>query len=219
MESKNKCPTCGDKFSSIGHHWSQSSCKYPKLNKNVKDMAIGLLMGDATLNRAGINCCLECEMISPNYLKYVNSKFDTFGCGVKLKMSASESAQRCRDSGFSESAKSENYNDIYYWNSMRHPELTELSSWYSSGKKVFPENLQLTPTVLKHWYCCDGNINNTGNGNIEISIGNEVENTEKIDNIFKQAGLPSPNTYSIRESMGNYKQPKCTAIFNRSESE
>jgi len=113
-------------------------------------------MGDGCINTGGKNPCLQCEMISPNYLKYIDGKFGVFGKGVSLKKTAKESAKQCRDREFRPDAKEKNYSDVYYWRSMAHPELQKFADWYSTGTKVWPSDTELTPTVLKHWYCGDG---------------------------------------------------------------
>lgn len=182
----------------------------------------GMLMGDATLNyKHRGNPCVESEMISPNFLQHLDKQMGVFGNGVKFKMSAEESANRARKSGFSPNAKANDYSDIYYWNSMTHPDLKEFVSWYESDKKCWPNNINLTPTVLKYWYCCDGfgNNNCAGKRKISISISNESDNLEKIDKMFTNVGLPSPNKYNIRDSMDGYDSVKCDATFNREESE
>lgn len=58
-----------------------------------------------------------------------------FGNGTSYKMSAEENAKRCRESGFSEDANSEDYSDLYYWCSVSHPDLDKYQEWYKTGEK------------------------------------------------------------------------------------
>jgi len=212
------CSQCGTEYQIIASHWSRGSCKYPSFTDHQRELITGLLMGDGNINRSGDrNPRLECGMISPNYLKYVDGEFGVFGNGVSLRETAEESAKRCRDKGFSPDAKEENYSDVYRWQSMSHPELQEFAEWYLTGKKVWPRDIELTPTVLKHWYCGDGTWNNHGSHNrILIAMANEVENTDKVDQMFENVGLPSPSNYNISERKDGSK--KCDAVFTVEQS-
>jgi len=195
--SKTVCESCSNEYKRLAGHWScSSSCSHPPLSDEQIEIATGLLMGDGCLNRNNKNPYLVSEMISPNYLKYIDNKFGLFGNGVSFLRSAEESAKRAVVSGFRTDAKAKNYSELYKWQSMSHPDLLQLSGWYATGEKVWPEDIELTPTVLKHWYCCDGSYNNNGSSNhIKISMGNENGNTDKIDRMFKNVGLPSPEQY------------------------
>jgi len=77
---------------------------------------------------------------------------------------------------------------------------------------VWPEKIELTPTVLKHWYCGDGNWNNGScNNSIQISMANEKENTDKITQMFINVGLPAPSNYNISGK-------RCAAQFTVEQS-
>jgi len=213
----DKCTQCGNTYEQVGIHWSQSSCSYPNFSKHQREIITGLVMGDGYVDNSGNNPYLNVKMISPNYLKYIDSQFKIFGNGVRLSITAEESAKQNRDNGFSPNAKAENYSDKYRWQSMRHPELKEFREWYSTGNKIWPANIELTPTVLKHWYCGDGCWDNTGGNNrITIAISNESENTEKINSIFKNVGLPCPKRYKkYKRDSGSVK---CDAVFTVDQS-
>jgi len=212
------CPQCGNEYKEIGKHWSKSlSCEYPPLSDHQREITVGLLMGDGNLNRCNKNPRLRVKMISPNYLEYLDSEFDIFGTGVRLRHTAEENAKRTRESGFSPDAEAENYSDVYEWLSRTHPALSEFESWYASGEKVWPTDIELTPTVLKHWYCGDGHWDNrTTNNRIQISMSNEVENTDKVERIFKNVGLPTPNNWKIAERPSGGKI--CEAHFTVEQS-
>jgi hypothetical protein len=160
-------------------------------------------MGDGCINRGyknSQNPRIQCEMISKDYLKYLDDIFGAIGCGVSLNCTAEESAEHCRESGFSPNASAENYSDLYVWRSRSHPELQEFAKWYNTGEKVWPSDISLTPTVLKHWYCGDGTYNNRKSQNhIIISCAKQYKNTEKIDGVFSRQGLPEPSNYNIYE--------------------
>jgi len=133
-------------------------------------------------------------------------------------MRAQESAKKARDSGFSANAKEENYSDVFLWQTRSHPELDRFADWYSSGEKIWPPDIELTPTALRHYYCCDGHwANSLGDNHIQIAMSNELENREKVSNIFKSSGLPEPSNYAISERKGGGK--RCTAYFTVSQTE
>jgi hypothetical protein len=212
------CHQCGKEYEKIGNHWVQSSsCNHKKLTEKEHQIITGTLMGDGTIYRESKNPYLQVVMISPNYLNCVANKFGILGGEVTLKETAAKSAQKAKESGFDLNAKEENYSDTYEWRSVCHPELHEFANWYASGEKVWPEDIQLTPTVLKHWYCGDGYWGNTsGKNRISIGMSNEVDKTEKVDKMFERANIPSPNTYNITNTKNGSKS--CDALFTVSQS-
>jgi len=208
------CQQCGKKYKEIGQHWVQSnSCSHPKFTTHQREIITGILMGDGCLDRGNKNPYLIVEMISPDYLSHIQQQFSSFGTGVKLLRTAKEGAKKNRNSGFHPNAREENYSDVYRWRSRSHPELHKFAEWYSTGKKVWPANIKLTPTVLKHWYCGDGSWDNSARNNrITIAMNNEVNNINKIEQMFENVGLPSPNNWDINTN-------SCKAVFSVEQSE
>lgn len=77
----------------------------------------------------------------------------------------------------------------------------------------------MTPIVLKHWYVGDGHFSDkNGDHRIMIAMSNEVENTDKVDNYFKQMNLPTPSNYNIQEQSKS-ENKRCIAVFTRSATE
>jgi len=212
------CPQCGTEYKMVAQHWNCGSCERPSFTDHRREIITGLLMGDGTINRSSDgNPLLQCEMISPNYLKYIDGEFGIFGHGVSSAKTAEENAKAKSDSEFRPNAKADNYSDVYRWWSMAHPELQEFAEWYSTGTKVWPSNIELKPTVMKHWYCGDGTWHNHGSHNrIKIGMANEVENTEKIDKMFENVGLSSPSNYAISERKDG--SMNCVAEFTVEQS-
>lgn len=198
-ESWDTCDQCGKCFEHIGGHWGsyQTSCKYPKLTDNQKEVVTGLMMGDGSLDRlSSKNPRIRCSMTAKEYLLHLDREiFPVMGTGVKKVKTAEESMldNMNRDSGFESSGNIENYNDIYSWCTRRNENFNEFN-WYKSGEKVFPEDIELTPTILKHWYCGDGTRATTNrNSYIRIAASNESDNKDKINKIFKRAGFSVSN--------------------------
>jgi len=189
-----ECPKCGEEYERLGTHWNYFPSHRPELTQKQLEITIGSLMGDGCIINSSKNCLLRISMISPNYLEYLDDIFGCLATGVSLEKTAAENAKENRDSGFSPNAKKENYSDVYCWYTRKHPKFNEFRGWYSTGKKVWPENIELTPTVLKHWYVGDGNYNKSKR-TISIAISNEVKNTEKISQYFTDVRLPKPSNY------------------------
>lgn len=187
------CPECGQRFDNVGLHWRWNPEHRPSITNRQNQIITGVLMGDGTLYRGNKTPYLRIKMITEEYLEYLSGIFGVLTTGVELEKTANESAQSVLDSGFYETVNIENYNNIYEMRVRCHPEFEEYESWYDSGEKVWPNNLELTPTVLKHWYCCDGTY---VNNHIEIGMSNEVDNINKVSNYFKRVGLPKPSNYN-----------------------
>jgi hypothetical protein len=212
------CNQCESEYQRIATHWNQSSsCSHKEFTDHQHEVITGILMGDGTIDTANKNPRLRVDMISPNYLQYVNDKFGILGNEVKMRMTAAESAKNTRKNGYNPNSKEKNYSDLYRWSSISHPDLQEFLDWYSSGDKVWPENIELTPTVLKHWYCGDGCWENSGTSNcINIGVSNEISATDKVSRMFENMGLPAPSNYNISERRNGTKN--CQAQFTVNQS-
>lgn len=172
-------------------------------------------MGDGHVNRGHETPYVDINTISRQYLEYLDDKFGCLTTGVRLQKEAGEQAANCRKSGFVENADEEDYNDIYVLKTRSHPELRQYAEWYSSGKKVWPYDIVLTPTTLKHWYCGDGSKDDyEGVETIRIATANEHRNEDKLRSLFTSVGLPEPNLVYQGEGEGCY----CSLRFNSSES-
>jgi hypothetical protein len=195
MSDTEVCPSCGNEYKGLGSHWSASDCDHPPLTKKQKEVATGLLMGDGCLGRNSKHPFLVTSMVSKNYLEYIDDIFGILSTGVSFYKSSEKLAEEKIDSDLNFSSDSKNYKDVYRWNTRTHPEFSNIN-WYKSGEKRFPDSIDLTPTVLKHWYCCDGHYSNKeGHSRIEIAISNEIDQKEKLNSIFKNASLPTPSRY------------------------
>jgi hypothetical protein len=172
----------------LGIHYGHEPDHRKPLSNKQKEVVTGLLMGDGSINRQSKSPRLRAEMTAKAYLEYLDSKFPHISCGVTQSRSASEQAESHRESGFNNSASGNNYSDCYWWETMTHQDFDEFADWYNTGNKVFPESLELTPTVLKNWYVCDGGVNNKS---IRIYVGNERNNKSKIESYFLDIGIGS----------------------------
>jgi len=209
-----ECPNCDYTGTAvgIGQHWRHSPTHRPAITDRQHEMIVGGLMGDLALDRTGSTPNIQTEMTSPNYLAYLDDEFGVLGSGVSARNTAEQQAARNRRNGYSDNAKAEDYEDVYRWTTKVHPELDKYSSWYDSGKKVWPADIELTPVVLKHWYCQDGyHADRKTSSSINLAMYNEREHTDKVDEYFAEAGLPTPSNYSTSEH-------SCSASFTVEDS-
>lgn len=165
----------------LGSHYGSSPDHRPALSDEQHDIITGLLMGDGHINRSKKTPNLRAEMINKEYLQYLDNKFPHISLGVTKSRTSSQQAKNHRDSGFNTDASSDTYSDCYWWETMAHQELFEYADWYESGEKTFPDNIEISPTILKHWYVCDGGLND---GSIRIYLHNERNNKDKIQRYF-----------------------------------
>jgi hypothetical protein len=175
-------------------------------------------MGDGCLSRNSKHPFLVVSMITRDYLEYLDEVFGIHGTGVRHKLSPDEAVQQMKNSGFREEADPNNYHDVYRWNTRTHPQLSDFD-WYTgdSGKKVWPNDIELTPTVLKHWYVGDGHwANDEHRSRLSIAVSNECGNEEKIRLLFDRSDLPTPNTFRTSERKDGSR--KMDIRFTRSDT-
>lgn len=187
-----RCPDCKCQFTRLGSHWAMSdNCDYPNLTETQRDIMTGVLMGDGWIKRKnGRNPYFAVTMSNQKYLESLDEELGVMSVGVSPSRSAEKSAEMSRESGLNPDANSDNYNELFTLRSRSNPNLSKFADWYNSGEKVFPENISLTPTVLKNWYVCDGSKHR--DEYLQIGINNERNSTEKIRRYFTSANLPEP---------------------------
>lgn len=192
------CPAdeCGCEFEQVAIHWDSNPSHRPSLTDRQHEILTGLVMGDGSVFRKSANPKIEVLMTKPMYLRYLHDLFDILSTGYSLQLGGDEKAKKNYDDGYDDELRLGAYSDMYVWRTRTHPEIEEYASWYRSGKKVWPYNLEMTPRTFKHWYCCDGNLNKKSESySIRISMNNEAGNEEKIRNYFDDSVLPEPDSW------------------------
>lgn len=196
------CPECGNEYDSIGHHWTWNEHHRPELTNKEMEIFTGMMMGDGTLHRSGNNPHLVISSITKEYLEYVDEIMGVKTTGVKqFDSKSADKNARSIEKSFGKSAENVSCSDIYVLSTRKFPELQKLD-WYTgnNGEKVWPNNIDLTPTVLKHWYANDGTYNKDNNF-LNIAASNERGNYKKVKEMFERASLPSPQ---YNESENDY---------------
>lgn len=158
------------------------------------DILRGVMMGDGTLHKKDDkNPYALVAMINEEYLNYLKEQFGELGKDVYKKQTAEESAAAMRKNGLRPDAEAENYSDVYRWATRSHEELDFFKKWYDEGHKVIPSDFKLTPTVLKHWFVCDGHLRTEGSYyGCTIALTDQRNNREAINDLFSSADLPAP---------------------------
>lgn len=210
------CHDCGNEYQRIGQHWSLSSCQYPDLSVEQEEALVGLMMGDGTLAHSDKGTPrIQANMTNVEYLQYLDTLFPLLSSGVRQVNTAEENARRDKETGFNPSASADNYSDTYRWSTVTAETFDMFTDWYVSGEKVWPERA-FTPTSLKHLYCCDGYRHDSqSHDNITISMNNESDSTEKVEQMFVSADLPNPS-WQVYDKNG---RTDVTARFTKSDSE
>ncbi len=130
-------------------------------------------------------------MINRTFLEWFDNAMGIFTNGVHLKKTASEAAYHAKSTGFSPTAESENYHDIYTLWSRTHPFFNKLRKWYNTGRKRLPQSLELTPIITKLWYVSDGYLDvwRWGRPRIEIKARSEKNNAPFLLSLFQDIGF------------------------------
>lgn len=198
QEGKVECPSCGELYEEkrgLGQHWSGSSCDPPKLTRRQKEILVGILMGDGYIGEGKCeeggsgNHHMQIRMTNREFLEWVDSEMGVLSSGVRLAASAEQQAH-------SGGGDVESYSPLYGLTIRTHPYLSVLAEWYSSGKKVMPEDIEMTPMVLKMWYVCDGGLSGReGCRQPRIALNNEKGNKKKVLSWFEESECPVPYWY------------------------
>jgi len=213
------CEQCGNDYKKIGSHWShpKTDCSHPEISDYKMELLTGMLMGDGCIGRQSKNPYFQALMIAEEFLEWLDNELGWLSTGTHLHTTAEESAKDNRDRNFGPNAKAENYHNIYRLLSRTHPDLSELSDWYATGKKVFPDDIELTPNVLKMWYVGDGHYADKGTSNhISIAMSNEIDRRNNIEQLFENIGFEVGN-WRIAERNNGSK--RCSLRFHADESQ
>jgi len=174
------CKDCGNEYSRITTHWSQTSCKYPEVSDDELELFEGLLLGDGTIpdisNTKRNNTFLAVEMVTPRFLYWLVEQSQLF------------TKPRLKD----EYVNNNNWNATYVAQTISIPEISDIRNrWYPKGKKKYPTELTLTPFMAKLWYCGDGGLNWSGDTTAyaNIKCSNESANVENLLELFREHGF------------------------------
>jgi hypothetical protein len=196
-----KCPFCESdtEYKTIGNHWRQS-CKYPEISDFEYEMISGLLAGDATVkNRSIGNTSIEVKMVNDLFLNHLDEILGVKSSGVSKKYTGEELSNKNR----SESPVSNdcNFSDQYVLLTRNLPDLNTFREWFKTGSKRIPKEKELTSTMVKYWYVCDGGLSwnkESNSARSQITSTNESDRLDEIaESIYEKCGA-KPAVYDDR---------------------
>lgn len=130
---------------------------YPSLTDFQKDILTGSLLGDGCLpksihnNRFTKNQCRKYH----EYLLWHYERLKPYS--GRFSEIYSDDELFCNEDGTLARRKTERRLIGYDYATSQHPVFTKLRQiWYPDGKKVVPENIELTPLAIAIWFCDDG---------------------------------------------------------------
>lgn len=182
----------------VGVHWAKSDCDAPELTEKQHEMVTGLLMGDGSLNFANKNPYLEVGSVNYTFLKGL---FDNnyIASNIHLSVKYEQSCKVFKDSGLGSEHNLKNYHDIYRLQFHSIPAFSRYKKWYSTGDKLYPGDLSLTPKILKMWFVGDGSIDTNGKRPrliITKNVGND-RTEHLLQKIFGEYG------WEMKRNSGN----------------
>jgi len=196
-----ECHNCGQEFSRIALHWSTSNCTYPNISDKQNEVLTGLMMGDGWAeDKDNGKARVRVAMINKQYISYLNSLFPIYGTGV---------SQVTKD-GFNGPT------DMYQFSTMTAPAFSQYRNWYDEGTKSISD-IQLTPTVAKHWYASDGSTEFDG-GWSRAKLYCDVGLADKgaVIQMFEESGSPVPKWEEYKRENGN---PKGVLVFSSKQTD
>lgn len=163
---------------------------------------MGCVMGDGNINTAQKNPKLYVDNTNIPFLEWIDTELKEISLGVDCYQTGKEAERKAKELGKYE-VNSGQRSDMYRLRTIAHPQIQEFEEWHSSGEKIFPEDIELTPLLAKIWYCCDGGISWGNSPYVGISIHNELERKENIINSFENIGfspkVSGPNLHFTKE--------------------
>lgn len=187
-----QCTSCGEHYKKLSRHCTETDCNLPELNKEQKEILVGLMMGDATLTqRKTNNPSVNIVNTNREFLKWLNEKLNNIAYPVRFIKDAEEQMEHNIENGMTNDPSLSDYNDVYSLYTMCHTDFKHLD-WIEDGSKTIPDSINLTPTVVKMWFASDGSLHWRGDRNkAEARITNVTEKDElsKFSRMFDSAGF------------------------------
>lgn len=141
-----------------GHYLYRDNLLDPnlKLTKHQQDIITGSLLGDGFLLGTDI-FRIKQKKSRIEYVDFLHKELAPFSTPVRIDKSRKPT--RLRDGTVSH--KLEDWKGGYAWaasfSTRQHQIFADLrNKWYPKGKKILPDDLELNPTILTHWYLQDG---------------------------------------------------------------
>lgn len=189
------CPNCSGGFVNMGQHWRSSKCEYPELSDYQKDLLRGILMSDASV-QFDKNNRLKIKMTCENFLEWFATNLSEI-CPNRypiLQQTSDESRENVRKSFGDEYVNEDSeYKEKYQVLTRSHPFMNQFDGWYVPEKRYPLDDLELTPTVAKMWYCGDGCLDKS-KGRARIACSNEADRIDAVADLIREKGFDANTT-------------------------
>lgn len=146
------------------------------------------MLGDGTLVRDSGNPYMQFIMKNKKFLESLSEKLEIHSTDISVFRTKEESIEHWPEDHYSDNP---NPSTLYKLQTRRSEKLSRFD-WYSNGNKEIPNKISLTPTTVKYWYICDGDLKNGSNARIAI-MG--FKDSQKVKRLFNNIGL-EPSVHS-----------------------
>lgn len=167
------CHDCSGEYKSgrgMSVHLSKSDCERPELSQRQKEITTGLFMGDAWVKNY-----MAMDTKTLEFVEWLQDELAVlYPTVVDRKM------------------EDKNHADLKRIRFISNPWFEKLEEWYEKDGKSFPDDLELTPLMLKVWYVCDGGIYDGYTWDVRIAADNERDGN--LEKLFKSTPL-NPDIY------------------------
>lgn len=189
----------------IGRRARQDQPNYVNITRELEEMLEGELLGDGNLIKHGRGARYQHSNKYPFYIGWLFNKF--MNCGI----------------GWNEKVYSANtpWGTVYMGRTWTYRDLVKLQErFYPNGKKIVPTDIELTPTILKHWYIGDGCFYTRKRGNYhEKSItmatnGFTYDEVEFLTDELNKLGIKANLNHSQGYTIVVYKKSAIQKFFN-----
>jgi hypothetical protein len=152
------------------------------LTEDIKNILVGLMLGDLYINKQGINprlCFKQCEA-HKDYLDNLYELFSSYCCKPPKTINLPPDPRTGKV-----------YKSVYFY-TYSLPCFAEIYNlFYVNGKKVVPSNIAelLTPSGLAYWICDDGSPKASGGLTLCTNSFSVKEVSLLVDILTTQFGL------------------------------
>lgn len=164
------CKGCGEDFSELASHLRYNDCEWPEISNNQRDILLGSILGDGSVDWSGKNRRILIRNTNRDYLVEVSEKLGPLSHSITKE-------------------ERDNRKDIYSLNTISHPEIESIVSDLYSGKEKVFTFFEPSPTVIRHWYYQDGSYHE---GRCRIQMVNFSKFEKEITRFFKTSGIGEP---------------------------
>jgi hypothetical protein len=181
-EGKEQCPFCREWYSQVSNHWTKSSmCDHPPITYRKVQIIKGLVLGDGSLNYQSKNIGVVITNTNLTFMEWLKTEMGWLvGRLEKMKNVAQ---------GFDVDP---DYH-MYQMSTRKHPQFSPFVSWYDDDEGfTFPQNISLSPMLLKMWYVSDGSLQHSGNSDmasVKISINHDSDVRERVKKAFREVSF------------------------------